>query len=258
MVHCRICGGKVVLMFFLPVNPAVLSPSTRTPSDSRVSSSGRQHTGSSGSFGRPTDFARSQLSANTVISGYNASQSSATPNRGVGVGAAYRYASGGGGSSGGGAVSSASSVTRLPVYPYADIASQYGMDQATAYREALANTAHMREVQDLQRAGLNPVLSATGGSGAASFAGDVAYPMSFGATTASGGGSASAAYYGGGSGGKRGSSAAGLASMLKDYNVQKAVASVASAAVGAATKSFPLGAAAYYGAQAVLGGLFRR
>lgn len=152
--------------------------------------------------------------------------------------------------------SSGASDFSLPEYPNAALSSLYGMDQETAYHEALANTAIQRRMMDYKAAGLNPVLAAQYNSGADSFSGSVAYPLSFGASQGSTpSGSASGASYGGTSG-KSQLGSFSLSKFMKNADYRSAVAALASAGTMVATKNFQLGAAAYFGVRGLLNSVF--
>lgn len=184
--------------------------------------------------------------ANGVISGLKNSLSGRSP--GVDTTGMYKYYDPNG-------ASPSSSDFSLPEYPNAALSSLYGMDQETAYQEALSNTAIQRRMLDYKAAGLNPVLAARYNSGADTFSGSVAYPMSFGASQgSSASGSSSGAFYGGSSA----KSQTGVGKFLKNSDYRSAIAALASAGTMVATKNFQLGAAAYFGVRGLLNAVSRK
>lgn len=146
----------------------------------------------------------------------------------------------------------ASGASGTPVsdqYDYynARLASIYGMDAETAYREALSNTSYQRAVEDLKAAGLNPVLAAGKVSGADTFYGTLASDDGSGSSGGSSGG------FSGGRSQKSFTSGKGLLhSALKDYNVRSGLSAVASGIVAGKTGNFQAGAATYYFSNAIL------
>lgn len=154
-------------------------------------------------------------------------------------------------------ISGAPSAAALD-YLNADLAKHYGMDQTTAYNEALSNTSYQRAVRDMQAAGLNPAVLF--GNGRVSGADGV-----YGATPLS---AASGAYYGSSGGSSRGSSggssrgSSGKLFSRNTYGMIAGLGGLAGAGIAAATGG-SIGLGALTGttiatsAAKVLNGIFR-
>ena len=140
-------------------------------------------------------------------------------------------------------------------YYEAPIAKKYGFGRATAYQEALANTAYRREMDDMRKAGLNP--SVIYGSHSTYGAGDNIYPTDdvvssgYSAPASSGGSGGSYRRSRGGNSGKY------LFSGGAYYGIMAATAALTTAVTGNLGAGLAASAIAATGMKA-LNGFFRK